>query len=145
MDFPYTTLPLGPSSAFPHQAELKRPVIDILLRNGKKAVSTRALIDSGADHCIFPASFAKPLGITLPNHRFMRFSGTSNFSQTAYFDTIQVAIWNSNRNEEPILFDLYAGFCDSVEHVGLGILGQEGFFSRFKVILDHPNNIISIL
>ncbi len=30
------------------------------------------------------------------------------------------------------MFDLYAGFCDTLEHVGLGLLGQVGFLSRFK-------------
>jgi len=102
------------------------------------------MVDSGSDFCIFPASFAKALGIALPTGKSITFTGSADRPQVAHFETIQVAIWNENREEDPISFDVYAGFCDSVEHVGLGILGQHGFFSQFKVTCDHTNEVLTI-
>lgn len=64
------------------------------------------------------------------------FSGTSDQPQLAYFETVQATIWNGNADETPLTFDLYAGFCETLEHAGLGLLGQEGFFSRYQVTFN---------
>jgi hypothetical protein len=64
--------------------------------------------------------------------------------QTAYFDNVKATIWNGDKAENPFTFDLYAGFCDTLEHVGLGLLGQVGFLSRFKIIMDHANNCFEV-
>ena len=57
---------------------------------------------------------------------------------------VKATIWNGSPEESPIAFDLYAGFCDSLEHVGLGLLGQDGFFSLFGVSFDFANNEIAV-
>jgi len=116
----------------------------LVLRKEDKVVTTMAIVDSGADVCIFPASLAESLGISIPNQNVAAFSGTSQDQQLVYFETVQVTLWNANDDEEPIVFDLYAGFCRTIEHTGLGILGQYGFFSRFTVIFDQANNVFSV-
>ncbi len=103
-----------------------------------------ALVDSGADNCIFPASIGMALGIAVPNPNAYVFSGTADAPQIAYFDTLQVTIWNRDINEKPLQFEIYAGFCETLEHVGLGLLGQEGFFSRFQVQLYNQQNYFDI-
>jgi len=97
-----------------------------------------ALIDSGADSCVFPASVADALGISIPNANASRFSGSTGEAQIAYYERIQATILpmdgpNIEPNQEPLSFPLFAGFCESMEHVGMGVLGLEGFFTRFSL------------
>jgi hypothetical protein len=106
---------------------IKRPTLKIKLEKNGRRIVVWALVDSGADCCIFPASMAKALGIAIPNSRASPFSGTAEAPQVAYFETVQATIWNGKATEDPISFELYAGFCNTLEHVGLGLLGQEGF------------------
>jgi hypothetical protein len=133
MRFPYVVFPARPDAAFPSRRSVARPVLPIALSKNGNQIISYAIVDSGADTCIFPASIALQLAITVPNQRTHVFSGTADGPQIAYFDSIRATIWNGDRNENPISFDLYAGFCGSLEHVGLGLLGQQGFFSIFKV------------
>ena len=87
---------------------------------------------------------ASALGIAIPNQNATPFSGTADAPQIAYFETVQATISNGNSAEAPITFELYAGFCETLEHVGLGLLGQNGFFSRFVVAFDHNASTITV-
>ena len=145
MDFPYTTLPGRPDGAFPDRKILKRPIVEITLRKGDRSIQCEALIDSGADYCLFPATLALALGITIPNNRSSAFAGTANATQFAYFETIQATIWNSSQFERPITFDLYAGFCETLEHIGIGLLGQQDFFPRFNVTFELSDNLSRVV
>jgi hypothetical protein len=107
-------------------------------------VRTLALLDSGADDCIFPASLAGPLGITIPNQNSYIFSGSGQASQVAFFENVEVAIWDYRSRTPVTVFGLYAGFCETMEHTGLGLLGQVGFFSKFKVTFDHADGYFEI-
>jgi hypothetical protein len=140
MLFSYANFVATPDGAFPTRNGLRRPVIALVLRNGERYFTTMAIVDSGSDFCIFPSSVARKLGISIPNERATLFSGTSEAPQMAFFAVVRATIWNANENEVPIDFELYAGFCDTLEHIGLGLLGQEGFFSRFVVGFDYANN-----
>lgn len=144
MRFPYVVFPARPDAAFPNRSSVARPVLPIeLSRNGRRIIAY-AIVDSGADTCIFPASLALQLGITIPNQHTHVFSGTADEPQIAYFDSVRATIWNGNRSENPIVFDLQAGFCSSLEHVGLGLLGQEGFFSIFKISFSHAESFFEV-
>jgi len=139
MRFPYVVFPAKSDAAFPNRRLCARPLIKVLLRKGPRSLLTYAIVDSGADQCIFPASLATHLGITIPNPNTYVFSGTQDSPQIAYFDTVTATLWNWNPAEAVITFELYAGFCQTLEHVGLGLLGQDGFFSRFTVNFDSRN------
>ena len=112
-------------------------------KNGK-VLTVYAIVDSGADSCIFPSSFASALDISVPNQNAFAFSGTSKQPQIAYFETIKVTVMDIVDPAQNISFDLYAGFCDSLEHVGMGLLGQEVFFSRFEVSFYQPQSYFEI-
>jgi hypothetical protein len=110
----------------------------LLLTRGEKSVIAYATVDSGADNCVFPASIGLALGIDLPNPRSSLFSGSRDEPQVAYYEQIDVTILpieseQISTDQEPLSFSLYAGFCDTLEHVGMGLLGHAGFFSRFEV------------
>ncbi len=36
---------------------------------------------------------------------------------------------------------VFAGFTTGLDHLGLGLLGQNGFFDSFKVTFDKPNGV----
>ena len=144
MRFRYSILPAEPDAAFPNRRSIKRPLLPVLLEKDGKAIVGPAMIDSGADYCVFPASIGTALGIAMPNPNAYVFSRRADAPQIAYFDTVNVTIWNGDSAEQPFRFELYAGFCDSLDHVGFGILGQEGLFSRFQVQLYYRQNYFDI-
>lgn len=149
MKIPFSFLPASPDPAFPGRFELKRPIVALLLTRGDCQVVVFAVVDSGADLCVFPASLATRLEITLPNGKASAFSGSGETSQMAYFAQIQATILPMDSpsigpDQEPLTFPLYAGFCETIEHVGMGLLGQEGFFSHFSVSFYHAQSYFEI-
>ncbi|PYU93799.1 MAG: hypothetical protein DMG26_12675 [Acidobacteria bacterium] len=55
---------------------------------------------------------------------------------------IEIGIWDSHASA--FTFGLDAGFCSTLEHTRCGLLGQNGFFSRFKVTIDHANRYFDV-
>jgi hypothetical protein len=108
------------------------------------SVRTLALIDSGADDCLFPGSLAGLLGITIPNQNSYVFCGTAANSQLAFFENINVGILDWQTGRVILTFDVYAGFCDTLEHTGMGLLGQNGFFSLYKITINHRGGYLEI-
>lgn len=150
MKIPFSFLPVSADSAFPERSELKRPIVSLLLKKGGGFLIVYAVVDSGADVCVFPASVARDLEISLPNDKCSSFSGSGDVHQTAWFEEIQVTLLpmegqGIDPNQEPLTFPLYAGFCETLEHVGMGLLGQQGFFSRFKVTFCNEQDYFEIL
>jgi hypothetical protein len=150
MKVPFSALPASPDSAFPDRLELKRPIVALLLENGDNCVIVYAVVDSGADVCVFPASVAYDLKLAFPNNKSSAFSGSGGSTQVAYFEHIQATVLpldapNIEPDQEPLTFPLYAGFCETLEHVGMGLLGQEGFFSRFAIDFCHAQSYFEIL
>ncbi len=150
MRLPFSFLPVPSDTAFPHRTEIKRPVVALLLEKGDPKVVVFAVVDSGADLCVFPASMARDLGMEIPNSRSSAFSGSGDTTQMAYFEEVRATIMpmdgpNIDPNQQPLTFPLYAGFCDTLEHVGMGLLGQEGFFSRFTVRFNNAESYFEIL
>ena len=41
-------------------------------------------------------------------------------------------------------FQVYAGFTTGMDQLGIGLLGQAGFFDRFKITFDHPNKTFTL-
>jgi hypothetical protein len=147
---PYSDLRVKPDAAFPNRTSLDRPIVALLLNRGERNVIAYATVDSGADNCVFPASIGIALGVDIPNPRSSLFSGSRDERQIAYYEEIQATILpmesaEIGADQEPISFPLYAGFCETLEHVGMGLLGQEGFFSRFAVNFFHAQSYFEIL
>ena len=150
MKIPFSFLPIPPDSAFPNRDEIKRPIVALLIANGDRQTIIFCVVDSGADLCVFPASLATRLGFALRRDKASAFSGSGETTQMAFFVEVQATILpmdgpNIDPNQEPLAFPLYAGFCDTLEHVGMGLLGQEGFFSRFTVHFNNAESYFEIL
>jgi len=128
-----------PSEAFPRRLSFSRPVIPIQLINGKDRIGYLAIIDSGADFCVFHASVGEVIGIDIESGKKQDFSGVSAQHQPliAYFHTIQIGVGGYE-------FDCWAGFSRDIESLPYGFLGQLGFFSLFNVILDYNKEEIEL-
>ena len=114
---------------------MARPRIRIRLLYGSRFVELLALVDSGADDCIFPAEVAQDLGIPLDDERTMKYRGVGSGHITAYFADIVIDVGGTR-------FPLYAGFSDAPSVVPL--LGQAGFFDRFEVRFNRPKEIVEL-
>lgn len=95
-----------------------------------------ALVDSGADDCLFPLEVAEFLGLPLKRDAVHRYGGIGAGSITATFGTVALDVgkWT--------LWDFYVGFSDSPSVVP--ILGQNGFFSKFEITFNRPEEIIRL-
>lgn len=126
----YKSFPASPLEPFPNRQFVHRPVIDVLLMFGKKSIEYQVLIDSGADFCIFHTEMADILGIPVANGKKITFYGTGGTAQTAYFHNVQIEV-------EGWPMELYCGFSSDMKSLPYGILGQTGFFDRFKIEFDY--------
>lgn len=103
----------------------------------KKSIEYGVLIDSGADFCIFHTEMAEILGIPVEKGKKITFYGTGGTPQTAYFHDVEIEIagWP---------MELYCGFSYDMKSLPYGILGQTGFFDRFKIEFDYQAKRIEL-
>ncbi|MBA7486068.1 hypothetical protein ES707_21621 [subsurface metagenome] len=139
LKYSYRKFNAKPSGAFPGRLSVSRPVIPIQLIRGADKVKYLAIIDSGADFCIFHASIGEVIGLAVESGKLQHFSGVSGLSQqlTAYFHSIQIEIGG-------YAFNCWAGFSRDIEDLPYGFLGQLGFFNLFNVHLDFTKERIEL-
>ena len=133
----YRRFPAGPTEPFPSRTSVVRPVVPIALIHGSNRVRVFALIDSGADYCIFHAEIGEQIGLEIESGKSLSFSGISSAGQTAYFHNIELEVGGHE-------FDCYAGFSRDIQDLPYGILGQVGFFDIFKVSFDYNKEKIEL-
>jgi hypothetical protein len=123
----YSFIKIPPSPAFPQGHTAPRPIIRLALVNAERRLSCYALIDSGADHCVFPRSFLQPLGLDALEAPVAMSAGFGSAGVPTHFANLSVDL------PGVIEFPVYAGFTSALDRIGLGLLGQTGFFDRFNV------------
>lgn len=107
-----------------------RPVLPIIVHTAHSHIPFRALVDSGADYSIIPASYATILGVDLDKCRdepcrTAAGAGTIKIHDTPFEGEVQAM---------RIRFAMKAAFN---EHASVVLLGREDFFKAFKVAFDH--------
>ena len=123
----YSIVPVQPSDAFPTRTSTNRPYLRVALIDGGRDFSCYAIVDSGADDCMFPSAFAAQLGLELTTGRPYLFSGAGSRGQLAYFFDIEIEIAGVQKYRLPV------GFTQALDASRVGLLGQNGFFDRFDV------------
>ncbi|OHA15357.1 MAG: hypothetical protein A2825_03155 [Candidatus Taylorbacteria bacterium RIFCSPHIGHO2_01_FULL_43_120] len=111
MKFPYKKLSTG------HV----RPIIPVSISYSDKSVGYFAMVDSGADICIFPSEIGEIIGIDIQNGRKGYVGGITEGEKQPYFIhdvTIDVGGWK---------YDIEAAFMPTLSKLGHGVLGQIGF------------------
>lgn len=99
-----------------------------------------ALIDSGADRCIFRSEIADELGITdLEKGIRYDFGGVADGAQlVGYIHKIGISVGSFP------MYTLSAVFTRQMSGIADCLLGQNGFFDHFAVKLDLRRNEITI-
>ena len=102
----------------------------LFYKNKERLFYFDAIIDSGADFCVFPANTGKAIGLDIYEGKNMSTFGIGG-KETLYFHkvTVEVII-----NEQSWKFDCHAGFSTKLNTKGIGFLGRDGFFDLFQEV-----------
>ncbi len=114
----------------PELREIIRPVIPVTLKYNNISIEYEALIDSGADGCVFSKDMADLIGIDLKRAKKMFFQGATGAPQLAFEYPMEVSIAGKS-----VFIDVL--FSSNMRHAKYGILGQNGFFENFDVKLSY--------
>ena len=136
MKFPYHELPRNPTPAFPKETRRLVPLVPVVLRNGDKEFEINALVDSGASSCLFAGMLGVGLGLDVSKGPPQKIYGLGRGEVTAYYHKVTLQVGD-------IVWDEYVGFCFDNFRVD-GLLGQKGFFSNFRVVLDHEARCVIV-
>lgn len=137
MKFRYLKFPLAVQSDFFGHSILK-PIIPIGLTVGDEPFDYAALIDSGADFCIFDAGIGEALKLDVKSGKRISFRGIQEADAAEAFLHEVTMVIGGERHRVPI------GFSYNIAQDGYGILGQKGFFDIFVVKFDFLQQEIEI-
>lgn len=117
--------------------DIARPYLPVTVVNPdtNRQIKVYALIDTGADECAFPASFAPLLGHNLQAGQVKKIS-TGNGLTIAYSHTARMTI------EE---FSTQDVLVDFMPNLYIPLLGVRSFLSNFVLTIDYPNKVFSLL
>ncbi|MGA3024737.1 MAG: hypothetical protein ABSF98_08225 [Bryobacteraceae bacterium] len=102
-----------------------------------KSMTCLVQLDSGADQCVFPATFMGPLGLDLLKMKMQFTGGVGCQANPTYYETIHIKIVTPPSTS--LSFTLYAGFTPGLDAHGMGLMGQLGFFENCQVAFDLAN------
>jgi hypothetical protein len=136
---PYSSFPVSASEVYPHGTTAHRPVAlaTVTASNGQ-SVQWIVMPDSGADACLFPLALAIVLKINILKLPKAFTGGVGSQVNVTYYDNLTIDLGNG------IVFTAYVGFTQGMDQVGLGLLGQSGFFDRYNVEFLHSRKIFTI-
>ncbi|MBI2465684.1 MAG: hypothetical protein HYV66_00400 [Candidatus Sungbacteria bacterium] len=107
-----------------------KPIISIKVSWGRNELYYSALIDSGADFCIFDAEVGKHLGLNVKDGDPEKFGGIQETgAAVAYLHDVVLNIGGGS-------YKTRVGFSYDIARHGFGVLGQRGFFDIFVVKFD---------
>lgn len=134
MKIPYKAIgPQDPQvvKVFPENKLTFRPVVTIALLHQNTKEKFSALVDSGADACLFPRDAAEVLNIDIKSGPRAFFTGIGGGQIPFYFHEIDIFVGEYQVKTK-------VGFSTST--IGTtGLLGQQGFFDNFIVSFDYKN------
>lgn len=137
MRFKYRRFDLSPSSDFFGKFILK-PIIAIKISRADIVVKYAALIDSGADFCIFDAGIGEYLELDVKSGIEIGFGGIQNVGiAKAYLHQVNLEIGG-------IQFKTDIGFSYDISDRSYGIFGQKGFFNKFIIKFDLEKEEVEI-
>jgi predicted aspartyl protease len=127
-DYPFSVIRPG---------DIARPYLPIIIINPdtEKQINVYALIDTGADECAFPASFASLLGHNLQEGQLKRIS-TGNGITIAYSHTTRIIV--ESFSTQDVLVDF-------MPNLNIPLLGVKSFLSNFILKVDYPNRAFSLM
>lgn len=138
MNLRYQKYQVDPNNCpFPQKKSTLRPVIQLVFPSKNGEFRYLALVDSGADYCLFHSIVGQRLGINIKSGKCLTFTGTSGHPQHAYFHKVSFLIGGIEHVCE-------AGFSDEMEKLPYGLLGQDGFFDKWNVKFEYSKENIEL-
>lgn len=139
--FSYQQYDGAKSDAFPDGRMGYFPVLPVSLVFGGHRISCDAIVDSGADYCTFPFKFMAELGIEKLAKKDSNFHSALGSGSIFFCEvTIELGFTDS--------YAAYVGFPEgehgAVNGSEMRLLGQVGFFDRFKVCFDWSTKCFGI-
>ncbi len=125
---------------FPGCPIIYRPIVPIrFIDSSGNRFGYSALIDSGADHCIFHPWIADELGLVLKDGQPYTFGGIGAGDVIAYVYRVTFFIGN-------IRIESDCGFSEGLvdNQIPYGILGQDGFFNKVNLIMNNKEKYFYI-
>lgn len=112
-----------------------RPFVPVILSKGKLAAfPIHALVDSGADYCLFPAQVAEIIGLNVKTGVKKSIYGIGNQKVISYTHKVKLHIVKYS-------FETFIDFSESQK---IPLLGRDGFFNHFNRV-NFDQNKKSIL
>ncbi|OGM22721.1 hypothetical protein A2961_03050 [Candidatus Woesebacteria bacterium RIFCSPLOWO2_01_FULL_39_21] len=134
MKYQYQEFEVTPSPATPRKKIIYRPVIPVILLNKKRIVGYQAIVDSGADYCLFEELVTSYLGIKLSTGKKRKIRGIGGKEIKGY----QLKILFGVAGKE---YETNVIFSKEIPQNSFDVLGNNGFFDHFKVTFNYPKYI----
>jgi Aspartyl protease len=106
-------------------------VLPIVIHTPRSKRPVRALVDSGADHSLFPKVWARHFGVDLDECEEIT-SGTAGGSGTVLVHPVPL---EAEIQAMRVRFAMTSAYS---EKGGTILLGRQDFFSQFRVTIDEP-------
>lgn len=122
--------------------KVARPEAKLRLRGAKADAYVRALVDSGADHCLFPFNLARDIGAELFENHLDAAKGFSGEEVAVIPGRVKLALLSGREEFE---WEATVGFAkfDS-KSSECSILGRLGCLELFVVTLDEGKQKVSL-
>ena len=114
----------------------KRPVVEVTLSKNGKNRDFLAIIDSGADVTTMSTQVAEILGIDWRNCRGGNLLGISGVMQNSYYDKLDITVKALDDT-----FTIPVVFTETDIPI---LLGQEGFFDRYRIKFEKDHDTFEI-
>ena len=136
--YPFTESTI-PATATQPETKAYRPqrAATLTAPNGQ-SVRLLVILDTGADACVFPISAASLMGLDILNLPKNYTGGVGNDTNLTYYAEVTIDLGDG------ISFNTKAGFMQGLESIGLGLLGQKGFFEHYNVEFRHKDRTFTI-
>jgi hypothetical protein len=141
MKFDYINILFDERSAISESKTAIRPIIPIKIKaEGGMEIGYYALIDSGADFCIFDGEIGEAIGIDVRSGPENKFGGVQSSKKQCigYVHTVCLSVGGH---------DIPSRVCFSYDinkKQGYGIVGQYGFFDSFRIKFDYSKERIEL-
>ena len=111
-----------------------RPMLEIVLKANKRFIYTHAVIDSGADCCIYPKDLADDLGITLDPKNKEEFFGAGGKKFVVFPSPVKIEHLIRKNGFRSIVWQNSKVYFANNHNIAL--LGMSGFLDKFRVVLN---------
>ncbi len=141
--FPYGEDPVSRTSRLAERTVL-RPLRDVTIVGPDEEVTVLALVDSGAEHTLSSAGFARSVGVDPSPGRILVLGVGGEYRETRFTDVALRLQPPSRRASEAVEWRTEVGFFTKWEPPYGLVLGQVGFFDQFTVTMSRFSQALAV-